>query len=102
MSIMKRPVTHHVIRTGEGIPFVVLGFRERRMPIQKVIVTASGVIELLTSDGTIETLGTLDHPCDADVLLRIRTHHEGLLLVQIDPTRVKDGVQEQLLSARFG
>ena len=102
MPILKRLLTHHVIRTGEGIPFVVLGFREARMPIKKVLVTAAGVIELSASDGVIETLGTHDHPCDADILLRIRTHHEGLLLVQVDPTRVKDGVQEQVLTARFG
>ena len=80
--------------------FVVVDHRPGRLPIRRAIVTAAGAIEITGTDGAVEVLGSPDHPCSAAVLKRIRMHHEGLLLVQVDPARV-DGISEQLLSARF-
>lgn len=81
-------------------PFVVLEHREGRLPIKRSLVTAAGAIEITGADGAIEVLGSAAHPCSSAVLKRIRTHHEGLLVVQVDVERV-GGVSEQVLSARF-
>jgi hypothetical protein len=80
--------------------FVVVDHRPGRMPVSRAIVTPAGAIEITGTDGLVEVMGSPDYPCSAAVLKRIRTHHEGLLLVQVDASRV-DGVAEQLLSARF-
>jgi hypothetical protein len=81
-------------------PFVVLDHRPGRMPIGRTIVTSAGAIEITGTDGQVEVLGSSEYPCSAALLTRIRTHHEGLLFVQVDPARI-DGVSEQLLSARL-
>jgi len=80
--------------------FVVVDHRQGRLPVKRTVVTSAGAIEITGADGQVEVLGSPDYPCSAAVLRRIRTHHEGLLLVQVDATRV-EGVTEQLLSARF-
>lgn len=80
--------------------FVVVDYRPGRLPISRAIVTPAGAIEITGADGGVEVMGSPDYPCSSAVLKRIRTHHEGLLLVQVDATRV-DGITEQLLSARF-
>ncbi len=80
---------------------LVLRHRDNRFPIAKVFVTPAGAIELHCADGAIELLGSAAFPCSTGALRRIRTHHDGLLLVQVDPNRAAGGVSEQLLSARF-
>lgn len=80
--------------------FIVVDYRPDRFPVRRAIVTSAGAIELTGADGAVEVMGSAEHPCSTAVLTRIRMHHEGLLLVQVDTARV-DGVSEQLLSARF-
>lgn len=80
--------------------FVLLEHRVGRFPITRSRVTAAGAIEIVGADGVIEVLGSAAYPCSLNILERIRTHHEGLLLVQVDPMRL-DGITEQVLSARF-
>jgi hypothetical protein len=97
----KTPVDFHVFTANQDTPFVVLAHRVGRFPIQKAMVTPAGVIELSGQDGVVETLGSSAVPCTANVIKRIRTHHEGLLLVQVDPDRTAESVSEQVVSARF-
>jgi hypothetical protein len=96
----KNPVDYFEFADEARTPFVVLEHRGGRLPIRRALVTAAGAIEITGADGAVEVLGSAGFPCSLAILERIRTHHEGLLLVQVDPTRV-DGVSEQLLSARF-
>jgi hypothetical protein len=96
----KKPVDYFEFADQAQTPFVVLEHRDGRMPIKRSLVTSAGAIEITGADGAVEVLGSSTYPCSLKILERIRTHHEGLLLVQVDPMRV-DGVAEQVLSARF-
>jgi len=96
----KKPVDYFEFADQAQTPFVVLEHREGRLPIKRSLVTPAGAIEITGADGAVEVLGSVEYPCSVAVLKRIRTHHEGLLLVQVDVNRV-DGLSEQLLSARF-
>lgn len=96
----KTPVDYYEFADQARTPFVVLEHRSGRLPIKRSRVTPAGAIEITGADGAIEVLGSPAYPCSLTILERIRTHHEGLLLVQVDPTRV-DGIVEQVLSARF-
>jgi hypothetical protein len=96
----KSPVDYFEFADQAQTPFVVLDHRNGRLPIQRLLVTSAGAIEITGADGAVEVLGSAEHPCSTAVLKRVRTHHEGLLLVQVDATRL-DGLSEQLLSARF-
>lgn len=96
----KTALTYHEIKTPCGVPFVVIAHRDGRFPIRRVRVTAAGVVEMLTADSQIETIGKDGFACSTAILQRIRTHHDGLLLVQIDPDRA-EGASEQVLTARL-
>lgn len=96
----KTPLDYFEVSDQAHATFLVVDYRPERFPIKRAIVTSAGAIELTGADGAVELLGSADQPCSTAVLTRIRIHHEGLLLVQVDATRV-DGVSEQLLSARF-
>ncbi|MGX9221747.1 hypothetical protein ACWV27_25620 (plasmid) [Massilia varians] len=96
----KTPVDYFEYSDGGRSPFIVLQHRQGRLPIRRTVVTAAGAVEITGADGAIEVLGSNEYPCSVTVLERIRTHHEGLLLVDVDPSRI-DGVREHVLSARF-
>ncbi|MDK6076254.1 hypothetical protein [Massilia varians] len=96
----KTPVDYFEYADDGRSPFIVLQHRQGRLPVQRTVVTAAGVVEITGADGVIEVLGSNEHPCSVSVLQRIRTHHEGLLLVDVDPSRI-NGVREQVLTARF-
>lgn len=96
----KTPVDYFEFADQTRTPFVVLEHRSGRLPIKRSRVTPAGAIEITGADGAVEVLGSPAYPCSKMILERIRTHHEGLLLVEVDPMRI-DGVSEQLLSARF-
>ena len=96
----KTPVDYFEFADQMRTPFVVLEHRNGRLPIKRSRVTPAGAIEIAGADGAVEVLGSSAYPCSLTILERIRTHHEGLLLVQVDPTRV-DGIAEQVLTARF-
>lgn len=84
-----------------SVPFIVVNGRPGRFPIQRVVVTAAGVVELHCHDGAVETMGSSIDPIDLELLRRIRLHHEGLLFVEVGlPGRPK-ALQEKILSARF-
>lgn len=63
--------------------------RVGRLPIQKAEVTAAGEIRIYGNDGTLEVMGSSDAPCPEGMLKKMRTHHEGLLLVEFE-----EGTQE--------
>jgi len=96
----KIPLDYFEVSDQAHATFIVVDYRPERFPVRRAIVTSAGAIELTGADGAVEVMGSAEYPCSTAVLARIRTHHEGLLLVQVDTTRV-DGVSEQLLSARF-
>lgn len=96
----KIPLDYFEVSDQAHATFIVVDYRPERFPVRRAIVTSAGAIELTGADGAVEVMGSAEYPCSTAVLTRIRTHHEGLLLVQVDTTRV-DGVSEQLLSARF-
>ena len=96
----KIPVDYFEFADGEQTTFIVLDHRRGRFPIQRSVVTAAGSIEITGHVAVVEVLGSATYPCSSAILKRIRTHHEGLLFVQIDSARL-DGVTEQMLSARF-
>ena len=96
----KTPVDYYEFTAQAETPFVVLEHREGRFPIKRSLVTPAGAIEITGSDGAVEVLGSAENPCSMAILKRIRTHHEGLLVVQVDVARI-DGVSEQVLTARF-
>lgn len=97
----KIPVQYEEITEGGETCCIALRHRDNRFPVTKVLVTPAGAIELHCADGAVEVLGSPAFPCSTGALRRIRTHHDGLLLIQVDPDRVEGGVTEQLLSARF-
>lgn len=101
MHTSPHALSYHEFMTPSDVPFLVVDHRDSRFPIREVRVTAAGVIEWLAADGRIEALGTIDEPCSQAVLVRIRTHHEGILLVQVDMSKAPEGVSEQILSARL-
>lgn len=99
-NLYKVPLDFFEFTNQAQVTFLVVDHRPDRLPVRRTVVTAAGAVEITGADGVVEVLGSADFPCSAEVLKRIRTHHEGLLLVQVDSTRI-DGVSEQLLSARF-
>jgi len=96
----KRPVDYFEFADKAQTPFVVLEHRDGRLPVKRALVTPAGAIEITGADDAVEVLGSPAYPCSVKILERIRTHHEGLLLVQVDPMRI-DGIAEQVLNARF-
>lgn len=82
-------------------PFIVLDGRLGRLPLQRVLVTAAGVVELHCKDGAIEMLGSQTAPVNLELIRRIREHHEGLLLVEVGQAGKPGTLKEHMLSSRF-
>lgn len=101
MALSKISTDYFEARGGDGVPIILLLHRENRFPIGRTVVTAAGVVEIFAADGVVEILGSPESPCSAAILKRLRTHHEGLLLVQVDPARAPAGLSEQIISARL-
>jgi hypothetical protein len=100
MKVTKQPLDYYECFAGT-VPFVVIDGRHGRLPLQRVLVTAAGIVELHCNDGVVETLGSSVDPVNLELLRRIRTHHEGLLLVEAGTQSQPHAIKEQMLSARF-
>lgn len=69
--------------TSEGeLLCVALTQRKGRHPIRKAEIASSGEVIITGSDNTIEVLGSPQKPCSEAIIKRMRTHHEGLLVVE--------------------
>jgi len=98
--MVKQAIDYYECSNGTT-PFIVLSRRSGRLPLQRVLVTAAGVVELHCQDGAVETLGSQQDPFSLELIRRIRTHHEGLLLVEVGDPGNPLGLTEVMLSARF-
>jgi len=98
---MSRKTIDYYECLGGSTPFIVLHGRPGRLPLQRVLVTAAGVVELHCQDGAVELLGSSAAPINLELIRRIREHHEGLLLVEVGKEGQPDALKEHMLSARF-
>lgn len=100
----KQPITYEVLsHLGELIAIGLL-HREGRMPITRTTVNAYGMVEIVCKDGQVEVMGSPDAPCPENVINRLRSHHEGLLVVEfprLEGEAKPIPVCEQLLKANL-
>jgi len=100
----KLNIPYEVLTVGEELIGIAITDREGRAPIAKAKISASGVVEFVGSDGVIEVLGGSDASAPENVIRKLRSHPEGLLVVFFATSEqgVEHGpVGEQLVSASF-
>lgn len=102
MTLEKVPISFQYIKEEDSgvVVSVILDFRKGRFPVQRTAVNAYGVVEILGSDGVVESIGTRESPCDLSVIHALRQGQDGMLFVEFDKNR-SSFVSEQNLSARF-
>lgn len=75
-------ITYEAMTTANDVLCVSVAYRKDRMPIRRARITPYGEVRLEGRDGMIEVLGSPKEPCPERMLHKMRTHHEGLLLVE--------------------
>lgn len=106
MSASRNVIPYETIEVEGALMCLSLEYRAGRA-IKDVKITPYGEVELVNEDGLIEVIGTPKKPCQNSILERLRTHHEGLLLVFFavpgaHPDNIEGGpVGEQLVKSTF-
>ena len=102
MTTKKIPISFQYLK-DEGsdlVVSVILEYRQGRFPVQRAAVNAYGVVEILGSDGVVESMGSRESPCELSVIEQLRNSKEGMLFVEFDQNR-SVFVGEQNITARF-
>lgn len=95
-------IDYDVMEAGGDLIGVRLAYRRGRVPISKAQVQPSGVVFLYGADGMVEAMGSATSPCPLNVIDALRTHPDGLLIVEFtnidSPTKTTDvPIGEQMI-----
>lgn len=92
----KQEISYEVITVMGEMIAVGLEEREGRFPVAQAKVLADGRVELTCHDGRVEVMGSPGAPCPLGVIERLRTHHEGLLIVEFPSLGKTSGSPDNL------